>query len=258
MGQSLLVSVHDGVADVVFNRPERRNPIDYATLTALLATLREADANPAARCVLLRGAGSGFSSGGDLAEFQGQADRSAFEYHETGAGWAELMTLIPRMTVPVVVAAHGFAMAGACGLTALADVALAAEGTKFGAAEVKIGLFPLMILPALSLAIGSRRARELAITGRVISAEEALRIGLVHRVLPKDGFVDEASAVAASLASLGRRTLRLGKAYLRDAEGLPYESAVQLGRSVRGAFMSNPDFEEGVSAFLEKRGPRFE
>ena len=140
---------------------------------------------------------------------------------------------------------------------AAADVALAAEGTKFGAAEVKIGLFPLMILPALSTAIGARRAREIALTGRTIMSDEALTIGLVHRVFPADGFVESARAVALEIASLGRTTLRLGKAHLREAEGMSTEMGVEFGRAKRLPFMTSPDFAEGVSAFLEKRPPRF-
>lgn len=255
--ESVAVIVRDGVAEVVLDQPDRRNPIDYATIDALLSALRSADDDPATRCVLLRGEGKGFCSGGDLNEFRSEFENSSYQLYESGQALSELMTLIPRLSVPVVVAAHGFAMAGGCGLVAAADVALAAEGTKFGAAEVKIGLFPLMILPALNAAIGTRRAREIALTGRTIMSDEALTIGLVHRVLPAEGFVESARAVALEIASLGRTTLRLGKAHLREAEGMSTEMGVEFGRAKRLAFMTSPDFAEGVSAFLEKRPPRF-
>jgi enoyl-CoA hydratase/carnithine racemase len=250
-------TVSDGVLELVLDQPERRNPIDYATLDALLAALRGADGDAEVRAVLIRGEGKGFCSGGDLAEFRSEVESSSFDLYESGAALADLMTLLPRLRIPVVVAAHGFAMAGGLGLLASADVALAAEDTKMGTSEIKIGLFPLMILPALNAAVGPRRARELALTGRVVLADEALTLGLVHRVLPAEGFAEAARAIALELAALGSDTMRLGKAHLRDTQGLSLEAGVELGRAKRGAFMTSPDFAEGVNAFLEKRPPRF-
>lgn len=253
----LLRTLVDGVLEIVLNQPDRRNPLDYATITALTDALVDADRDDQVRCVLVRGMGKGLCSGGDLTEFRAEAGAGAYELLESGAPLATLMGLIPALSVPVVVAAHGFAMGGGCGLVAAADVAIAAEGTRFSSSEVKIGLFPLMVLPALSQAVGSRRARELALTGRIVDASEALRIGLVHRVLPAQGFVAGVQAVAAELARLGRTTMRLGKAHLRETEGLGLHAAIDLGRAKRPAFMTGPDFGEGVAAFLEKRTPRF-
>ncbi len=254
---TVLASVDGGVLELVLNQPERRNPIDYQTITALVDLLDGADADDQVRCVLLRGEGRGFCSGGDLAEFRGEVGSSAYDLEVSGGPLARLMTLIPTMSTPVVVAAHGFALAGGCGLVASADVAIAAEGTKLGTSEVKIGLFPLMILPALNAAVGPRRARELALTGRIILAGEAREIGLVHRVVPGDEIVEAGREAARELARLGRRTMALGKAHLRQVEGLSAEEGVALGRAKRAAFMTSPDFEEGVAAFLEKRSPTF-
>jgi enoyl-CoA hydratase/carnithine racemase len=255
--KGLEVSLTDGVLEIVLNQPERRNPMDYATIGALTQVMRQAAQDDHARTILLRGEGKGFCAGGDLAEFQSEASSTGFELLESGAPLAELMGLIPGLPIPVVVAAHGFAMGGGCGLVAAADVAIAAEGTRFASSEVKIGLFPLMVLPALSQAVGVRRARELALTGRAIDSEEALRMGLVHRVLPANGFVERAREIAVEMAALGRTTMRLGKAHLREAEGLSLHAGIEWGRAKRPAFMTSPDFEEGVAAFLERRQPRF-
>lgn len=250
--------VQEGVLELAFNRPERRNPLDYATIEALAGSLRAADEDPSIRCVLIRGEGKGFTAGADLAEMASQLDGSPLRYHETGAAWVDLLTLIPRLAIPVVAAPHGFAMAGGLGIVAAADVAVASEGTTFATSEIKIGLFPLMILPTLQRAIGARQAGELALTGRRIDEQDALRMGLVHRVLPHEGFVDSVREIARELAALGSTTMALGKAYLRDIDALPLEAATQLGRAVRGAFMTSPDFAEGLSAFLDKRPPRFQ
>lgn len=254
---TVLTSVEDGVLEIALNQPERRNPIDYATISALLGLLEGADADEGVRCVLLRGEGKGFCAGGDLDEFRGETSHSAYQLDVSGEPLARLMVLIPELDTPVVVAAHGFAMAGGCGLVAAADVALAAEGTRFAVSEVKIGLFPLMVLPTLQAAIGSRRARELALTGRSLEASEAREIGLVHRVVPATDLIPTARHAARELAGYGRATLAMGKAHLRQVEGMPAAAAVAFGRAKRSAFMTSPDFAEGVSAFLEKRPARF-
>jgi methylglutaconyl-CoA hydratase len=246
-----------GVLEIALNRPERRNPLDYGTIAALYAALRDAEPDPAVRCVLLRGEGPGFTAGGDLLEFSREAQDSAHDLQVSGNALAELLAYIPRFRKPIVTAAHGFAMAGGLGILAASDVALCATTTKFALSEVKIGLFPLMVLPPVRDAIGIRRARELALTGRRFGSEEALRIGLVHEVLPDEGFLEAARNRARDLAALGSITVEMGKAYLLDIDGVPRESAMQLGRAVRGAFMTSPDFKEGVSAFLEKRTPDF-
>jgi methylglutaconyl-CoA hydratase len=250
-------SIRSGVCEVVLDRADRRNPLDYRAVLELVAILEAADADEGIRAVLLRGDGSGFCSGGDLREFEGALDSDAQTFHDGGEGWVRLMTMIPDLRVPVVVAAHGYALAGGCGIVAAADVALAAETTAFGTSEIRIGLFPIIVLPVLGKAIGLRRARELALTGRRIDAAEALSVGLVHRILPDEGFADAAFEVAADLAALGADAIRLGKQLLRDIDDVPLRSASTLAQAMRGVFMSTADFAEGVNAFNSKRRPDF-
>lgn len=245
------------VAEVVLDRADRRNPLDYAAVLELHEHLDRIETEDDIGAVLLRGEGSGFCSGGDLKEFQSATGSSAFTFHDGGEGWVRLMTRIPAMRVPVICAAHGYALAGGCGIVAACDVVLAAEGTQFGMSEVRIGLFPIVVLPTVAAAIGHRRARELALTGRRIDAEEALRIGLAHRVLPAAGFLEAAQAIARDIASLGPNALRLGKSLLRSIEGQDIEHGTALAQAMRGVFMSTPDFAEGVASFVDKRSPDF-
>jgi len=246
-----------GVAEVVLDRADRRNPLDYAAVLELNAHLDRLETDPSVGVILLRGEGSGFCSGGDLKEFQSATGSSAFTFHDGGDGWARLMTRIPGMRLPVICAPHGYALAGGCGIVAASDIVIAAEGTQFGTSEVRIGLFPIVVLPAMAAAIGHRRATELALTGRRIDAQEALNAGLVHRVVHADMHLAEARALAADIASLGPDALRLGKVLLRNIAGQSLEQATMLAQSMRGTFMSTPDFAEGVASFLEKRKPQF-
>ncbi|KWX05494.1 hypothetical protein TH66_02090 [Carbonactinospora thermoautotrophica] len=246
-----------GVAEIVLDRPEQRNPLDYHTARAVVSAMREQATAPDVGAILIWGRGKGFCAGADLKEFSAQAKADALSYHDSGQVWADMFTVPRQLDVPVVVAAHGFALAGACGLVAAADIALAAEGTQFGMSEIRIGLFPVIAFPALARAVGPRRARELALTGRRIDAAEALVMGLVHRVLPAEGFIDAAREMARDIASLGRDALRLGKELMRQAEDLDLDAAVAHAKAARGAFLATPDFAEGLDAFLTKRAPRF-
>jgi methylglutaconyl-CoA hydratase len=246
-----------GVGEIVLARPARRNALDYAAVLELVGALAELENDDAVGAVLIYGEGRSFCAGGDLAEFQRGLTTPAYDFHRGGAGWADLMLAIPRMHTPVVAAPHGHALAGGCGIVAAADVAIAADGTVFGTSEISIGLFPIIVYPTLVKAIGSRAAREMALTGRRLSAEDACRIGLVHRVVPSAEHLDAARAVAAELAGYGAHALGLGKWFMESVDGLPLEQATAFAQSVRGSFMTTPDFAEGLAAFTEKRPPRF-
>jgi len=257
MSEGFDTVVDQGVLEIAFNRPDRRNPLSYATINGLIQALQSGDSSSDVRSILLYGQGTAFTAGGDLAEFKDEASQPAHELHKSGNALATLLTMIPRLTKPLVVAAHGYCMAGGLGLLASADVALGARSTVFSMSEIKIGLFPLMVLPPVRDAIGLRRARELSLTGRRFDTDEALRIGLVHEALADEGFIAEARNRAQALATFGTFTMSMGKQYLVDIDGMPHDNAIQLGRAVRGAFMTSPDFEEGAAAFLEKRSPNF-
>lgn len=245
------------VLTVTFARPARRNALDYPTVAELVVALRQAEADPGVGAVVLTGAGSAFSAGGDVAQFRRELAADAHAHWASGAGWAELCRLLPRLGVPVLAAVNGPALAGGCGLVALCDLALAAEGATFGLTEVRLGLFPVVVLPAVRRVIGERATRELALTGRVIDATEAARIGLVNRVVPAAALAREAAVLAASLAANPRSVVALGKRLLAETGELPYERAVEHARAMRGVFLATGELAEGVEAFLEKRRPRW-
>ena len=248
------ISREGRVLEIAIDRPEQRNALNYETVAELIAHLRAADADDDTGVVLLYGNGPCFCAGGDLAEFERNQDQSATAYHETGAVWAELMSIIPSLDVPVVVAAHRYALAGGLGLVAAGDVVFAAEGTQMGLPEVRIGLFPAIVFATVANAAGARAARELALTGRRIDAIEAQRLGLVHRVVPAERLLDEARATAQEMAGYGSTVLRLGKELIRTAEALPLAEGTAYGKAMRGAFMGTDDFAAGVARFTSKAG----
>jgi enoyl-CoA hydratase/carnithine racemase len=248
------VTLDSRVLEIAIDRPEQRNALNYNTVGELIAALREADADDDVGAVLLYGVGSCFCAGADLAEFDQSLGQSALAYHDTGELWAELMTTAPRLGVPVVIAAHRYALAGAVGLVSSGDVVLAAEGTKFGLPEIRIGLFPAIVLRVVAEAIGPSAARELALTGRRFDATEALRLGLVHRVVAPENLLDEARTVARELAGFGKDVNRLGKELLRHILALSVDDGVAYGKAMRGAFMETEAFRQGVARFTSGAG----
>ncbi|HWI21556.1 MAG TPA: enoyl-CoA hydratase/isomerase family protein [Baekduia sp.] len=245
--------VRDGrVLEIAIARPEARNALDYATVAELTAHLRAADSDPEVGAVLLYGDGPCFCSGGDLREFEAGVGQTAYEYHRTGEAWATLMRLVPSLTVPVVMAPHKYALAGGTGIVASADIAITAEGTQFGMPEIRIGLFPAIIFGTVVHAIGPSAARELALTARRFDADEALRLGLVHRVVAPEDLLDIARSTAEEVAGFGADVLRLAKEYMRTATELGVDAATRHGQAVRGAFMETDDFRAGVARFTSK------
>lgn len=245
----------DGVRVLVLDAPEQRNALDYATVAALTAALRRADEDPSARAVLITAAGKVFSAGANLREFRDELAGSATDFYESGAVWEDLFTFVPRMGTPVVIAVDGPARAGAFGLVALGDVVIASDRADFSLSEIRIGLFPIMVMPAVMRVLGYRVAQELALTGRVIDAAEAERIGLVTRTVSSEALADEARRTAAELAANAPRATRYGRRLIAQLADLPYPDAVHHARTMRGTFLHTPDVREGVEAFLEKRAP---
>jgi enoyl-CoA hydratase/carnithine racemase len=245
----------DGVRVLTLDAPGQRNALDYATVASLTAALRRADEDPSARAVLITADGPVFSAGANLREFRDELAGSATDFYESGAVWEDLFTFVPRMGTPVVIAVDGPARAGAFGLVALGDIVIASERADFSLSEIRIGLFPIMVMPAVMRVLGYRVAQELALTGRIIDADEAMRIGLVTRVVDSGTLVEEARRTAAELAASAPRAMGFGRRLIARLADLPYPEAVHHARTMRGTFLHTPDIREGVDAFLEKRSP---
>ena len=234
---------------IALNRPDKRNALNLDLCRELVAALDLADSDPRVGAVLLCGNGKSFCSGMDLTEAATADPAALSRIHE------QLFSVNARITKPIVAAVHGAALAGGTGLVANAHIVVASEDATFGLTEIRIGLWPFLIFPALALAIGERRAVELALTGRIAGAREALEWGLVHRVVAEGETESAASTIAKQLSESSPVALRSGLEFVQEIRRKSWPEAGQIGRRIREQVLQAGDFVEGLAAFKGKRTP---
>jgi enoyl-CoA hydratase/carnithine racemase len=255
--ETLLVEVASGVGTLTLNRPEARNALNPTVTRELAEALARLDADPAARVVVMRGAGErAFCAGADLKGMFGNP--SILEARDQYAGVARVLETIPRMRTPVIAQVHGYALAGGCGLAAACDLVIAAEDAVFGLPEIKLGLLPLMVLAPILRTASPKRVLELILTGRELPAQEALEIGLITRVVPRAELEDTVGRVARTLVGLSPATVALGKEAFYRALELSHAQALEHLRDLLTIVARSPDAQEGILAFREKRAPRWQ
>jgi enoyl-CoA hydratase/carnithine racemase len=245
----------EGVLTLTIDREERRNALDRATLDELEAAFEAADADPAARVVVLRGAGErAFCAGADLGELLAHESIEASRRHFDGLG--RVVRLMHRIGPPVIARVPGYALAGGFGLAVACDFTVASETAEFGLPEISIGLLPLMVSAPLYRALGSRKALlDLVLSGRRVSAREAHALGLVSRVVPAGELDAEVGRLAATLAGYSPTALRLGKEAVYTMAELEYDAALRYLREAIVLTSRTDDAQEGIRAFFEKRKP---
>jgi len=222
-------------------------------MSALLEALSRAAADPQARVVVITGAGPAFCAGHDLREMR--ADQRRETYERLFAQCSELMLAIVRLPKPVIAEVHGVATAAGCQMVATCDLAVGSEDARFATPGVNIGLFCSTPMVALTRAIGRKAAMEMLLTGKLIDAETAQAIGLVNRVVPRDGLREAVDALAREIAGKSALTLKIGKeAFYRQAE-LDLAAAYRYAAEVMTTNMLARDAGEGIDAFLAKRAP---
>ena len=254
----ILTERHGTVVTLTLNRPASYNALSRDMLAALKAALAALAVDRAARVVVLRGAGKAFCAGHDLKEMQAarQApDRGAAFFSALFADCAEVMQMIPALPQPVIAEVQGIATAAGCQLVASCDMAVAAEGTRFGVNGVNIGLFCSTPMVALSRNVPRKVAFEMLTTGQFIDAARAAEVGLVNRVVAADRLATETAALAALVAGKLTAAVRIGKRAFYDQIGLPPDAAYDLTGQAMVENMLWRDTDEGIAAFIEKRAP---
>ena len=243
------------VARLTINRPEQRNSMSVATMGQLVAGLRRADGESACRVVVVTGAGEdAFCAGADIGDFQG-GDRSTADLRDQYGAFLRLSEAALAMTKPTIAAVNGVALGGGCALSLLLDLTIASENAQFGLPEIKLGLFPMIVLPMLTRTVGRKKAFEIVYFGAMIDAVEAERIELINAAVPPTELWQTVDKWAERLSRLSGETLRLGREALIAMDGMSYVQALEYGRSIGSVVMASPDAQEGVAAFFERRRP---
>jgi enoyl-CoA hydratase/carnithine racemase len=250
----ILVEHREGVAALTLNDPEKRNPLSTAMLEEISARLREAEADPAVRAIIIAHHGPAFSAGHNMRELVGAEREAAEALFRLSAG---VMEQIRNLPMPVIAQIEGLASAAGCQLAASCDLVLAAETAAFQTPGVMIGLFCSTPMVPLSRAIPAKKAMEMLLTGRPIDAHEAERLGLVNRVIPAERLADETLDLAAEILTYSGDTIRMGKKAFYQQLPLPIGEAYELVRETMTENAMTEDAQEGMSAFLEKRPPNF-
>ncbi len=243
---------YSGVLTLTLNRPEKRNALDSLMIDALHEQLERAEVDAAVRVVVIRGAGKDFCAGADLAELLESADKSADENAANAQRLGDVFIAMRRLPKSVVAVVRGRALAGGCGLATACDVVLAHAAASFGYPEVKRGFVPAMVIAMLRRAVGEKVAYDLVGTGHILSAPEALQVGLVSRVIAADEFAASIDATVAEMAAASPSAVALIKRQLYEVEGRSFEAAIALGAKVNAVARATPDFKRAVSQFLEK------
>jgi enoyl-CoA hydratase len=248
------VEREDAVAIVTIDRQEALNAVDAATLTELRDRLRELADDDSARVVILTGAGEkAFVAGADIKYMSGLDVDQAKQWGALGHEVGHLLETMPK---PTIAAINGFALGGGCELAIACDIRYAASSAKLGQPEVNLGIIPGWGgTQRLARLCGLGVAKELIFTGRIVAAEEALRIGLVNGL--HDPALDKAREVATLLSSKSSISLRLMKELANRALAGDHAANLEAEREVFGELFSIEDAEEGLAAFVEKREPKF-
>jgi enoyl-CoA hydratase len=255
--QNILVSREEKLAVVTFNRPTLLNTLNHATMTELSAVMDEMSNDNNVHCVILTGAGDkAFVAGADINELRAIANST--EGAAFAAWGQDVLFKIENLDKPVIAAINGYALGGGCELAMACDLRVAAEHAKLGQPEVNLGIIPgyggTQRLPRL---VGKGRAKWLILTGDTISAQEALRIGLVDFVVPAAELMNVARELARKIASKAQLALAWAKQSINVGSETDLTTACAYEASQFGLVCGTEDRIEGTSAFLEKRPPQF-
>ncbi len=252
----VLLEKKEAVAWLTLNRPEKRNALSLDLMQQVIAALEEVQADPKIHVLVIRGNGPMFSAGHDINEMAAHTEDLPF-LRNLFSTCNHMMEKLHELPQPVIAQVHGIATAAGCQLVAACDLAICEENARFATPGAKIGLFCTTPMVPLVRVIGRRRALDMLLSGRFISAQEAERYGLVNRVVPLEALAREAELWAEELAQYSRFTLSLGKAAFYEQVDLAEHSAYQHAKEIIAMNCLADDAREGMKAFLEKRPPRW-
>lgn len=255
--ENLLVSVEDGIATVTLNRPKALNALNSSLLTELSGLLDAIAGDSSIQAVIITGAGEkAFVAGADIAEMQGKTPLEARAFSQFGNS---VFLKIERLPQPVIAAVNGFALGGGCELAMACDLRVASPNAKFGQPEVNLGIVAgfggTQRLPRL---VGAGIAKELLMTGDMITAERAAQIGLVNHVVAAEDLLEKAKEIARKMIGKAPIAVQFSKKLVNDGLNVDLDRALALESEVFGTLFGTEDRLEGMTAFLEKRTAKFQ
>jgi len=252
--ETILVENKGAVTLVTLNRPQALNALNSTVLKELIDAFAAYDADPGQRCLVLTGSEKAFAAGADIKEMQAQgfADMYGSNFF---AGWEQ----VTRTRKPWIAAVAGFALGGGCEVAMMADFIIAADTAKFGQPEIKLGVMPgAGGTQRLTRQVGKAKAMEMCLTGRMMDAAEAERAGLVSRVVPAAGLLEDALKTAETIASMSLPIAMMTKESVNRAYETTLTEGIRFERRVFHAMFATADQKEGMAAFVAKRKPDFQ
>jgi methylglutaconyl-CoA hydratase len=253
---TILYKEDAGIATITLNRPEKRNAVSFELVEDLMRALGEAELS-SAQVVIITGAGKAFCAGLDLESLKQLVGRTHEQNVQDSATMAKLFRRIYEFPKPTIAAVNGHAIAGGTGIATMCDFTLSVAEAKFGYTEVKIGFVPAIVSSILVWQVGHKIARDLLMTGRLFDAAEAHRYGLVNEILEPERVMPRAHELAAQLMENSPSSVRLTKKLINGFIARALDEQIAQAVEDNARIRTTADFREGISAFLEKRKPKW-
>jgi enoyl-CoA hydratase len=253
--KTIKVETRDAVATLTFNRPKVLNALNLEMLAEVGKAVSELPKPPEVKVLILTGAGRAFVAGADISVLQGLDPLGAKQFAQNGQS---VLFALEALDVPVIACVNGFALGGGCEIAMACDFVYASEEAKLGQPEINLGLIPgFGGTQRLARLVGKARAKELCMTGRIITAQEAFAMGLVTRIFPADSLMVETLKMAKTIADKGPVALRAIKQVIDNGFDVDLKNGCALEVDAFSICFASPDQKEGTKAFLEKRPPKF-
>lgn len=256
--KQIIVETKQNIAKVVLNRPEVYNALTGLMISELAIALENFTKNDEMKVLIITGSGNAFCSGGDFKWLDEMRSNSLIKNREVGQNVRRVVMMMRSIEKPIIAAVNGDAIGGGANLALACDLVIASENARFAQTFIKVGLIPdwggLYFLPHL---VGMSKAKELIFTGKIISAVEAERIGLVNKVVPRDELDTMVLKLAGELADCPPRAIGISKSLLHKSMESDIETILELEADVQPLLFTTKDCNEGIKAFIEKRKPRF-
>src|SRR4030043_1275031 len=250
--ETILIEKRDKIGILTLNRPQKFNTFNTRLAEELNAALRQLDEDAEVRVIIIKGSGKVFSTGIDVSEFHG---KTPSEYHRWLTPMDQMHFTIASMGKPVIAMVHGYAVANGAGLVAAADFAIVAEGTQIGTTAINVGLLCTGPIIPMSYGLGKKKTLEMLLSGDMIDAREAERLGLVNKVVPADKLEEETFAFAQKLIDKSPVAIQRGKNFYYQMIDMSFRQRFVFNSEIMPRLCTTEDALEGINAFIEKRKP---